>query len=199
MIKRDVMILALIFMLGFGLYPLFTRLGQSRSEMSGITGMATSQVGNISAGIATFLSCSWSNDALNISFGSNLNPGTNDTNATGNYLDATTTGTAYNVTVDTLSNTQANISMKGENLTSGANKIGLMNVSWASNTTISNSSNMAPTLSTRLNNSFDTANWLAANEAIGSTVHYRFWLDIPNGTVAGSYVGNYTQQCQAAS
>ena len=34
-----------------------------------------------------------------------------------------------------------------------------------------------------------------SNIAAGNTMHYRYWLDIPITTVAGSYVGNYTMVC----
>ena len=30
-------------------------------------------------------------------------------------------------------------------------------------------------------------------------VHYRFWLDIPSSSVAGTYEGNYTLNCEEAS
>jgi hypothetical protein len=167
---------------------------------SNITGFATSQVGNLSAGVATYLSCTWSNDALQISFGSNLNPGTFDINATQNYnVTAPNNITFYNVTVDTFSNVAANITVKGENLVSGANTIGVTNLTWASNATAANGTNMVPGNSIVLNTSYNLATPVGANRPTGSTTHYRFWLDIPNGTVSGSYTGNYTMQCAQAS
>ena len=110
-----------------------------------ITGYATSQVGNFSASIATFVACTWSTPALAISFGSSLNPGNNDTNATLNYAGGVpVTATFYNVTVDTLSNTNVNVTIKGDTFVSGANKITIGNVTWVSNVTTANATLMSP-------------------------------------------------------
>lgn len=163
----------------------------------GITGRATSQVGNLSAGVATYISCTWSNEALAVSFGTSLNPGTSDYNGTQNYASAGN-GSAYNVTVDTLSNVAANITIRGTNLTSGSNTIAAGNVSWQSDTIAANGTNMAPGNSTALTTAFSAAAPVAANEPVGSAVWFRFWLDIPAGQVAGSYAGTYTMQCQEA-
>lgn len=164
-----------------------------------ITGFATSQVGNLSASVATYISCTWSNDALSISFGSNLNPGTYDINATQNFNASTFNNTFYNVTVDTFSNVAANITVKGENLVSGSNIIGVTNISWASNGTSANGSNMISGNGIVLNTTFNVGNPVGTARAVASTTHFRFWVDIPNGTVAGSYTGNYTMQCSAAT
>lgn len=163
----------------------------------GITGFATSQVGNLSAGVGTFISCTWSNEALAVSFGTSLNPGTNNINATNNY-NGTNVHTLYNVTVDTLSNVNVNITMKGNHLISGANTIGVTNVTWHSNTTSPNSTDMIESNSIVLTDAYNTANPIAGNEAIGSTVWFRLWLDVPSGQIAGTYTGNFTQQCQQA-
>lgn len=167
---------------------------------STVTGFATSQVGNFSAGVATYLSCTWSDSALGVSFGSNLNPGTNDINSTGNY-NASYSGnwTMYNVTVDSLSNVAANITIRGESLVSGSNIIGVTNITWASNTTAGNGSNLAPTGSIVLNQTYNEVNKISSGETVGSSVWYRFWVDIPSGAVAGSYSGNYTMQCSQAT
>lgn len=163
-----------------------------------ITGYATSQVGNLSAGVATFIACTWSNPSLAVSFGSSLNPGNNDTNATQNYA-GTSTATFYNVTVDTLSNTNVNITIKGETFISGANKIEIGNVTWSSNVTVSNATLMSPENGVILTSSFNTIQPLGFNIGEGNTVWYRFWMDIPTTAVAGSYLGNYTQQCVAST
>ncbi len=166
---------------------------------SPLTGHATSQIGNLSAGVATYLSCVWSDAALSVSFGSNLNPGTLDINATGNYnVTYPGNGTMYNITVDTISNVAANITIKGENFVSGSNVIGVTNITWASNTTAMNGSNFAGSNGIVLNTSFNDNTKLAIAEPVGSTVWFRFWLDVPNATTAGSYTGNYTQQCSQA-
>ncbi len=165
-----------------------------------ITGFASSQVGNLSATVSTYLACTWSNAALNITFNGTLNPGDTDQNATQNYNFSTpaTNGSSYNVTVDSLSNVQANITVLGASLTSGANILGVGNVTWDSNTTDSNSTLMAASGSIVLTTSYDTVNKVASNEPIGSTVWFRFWLDIPTVQLAGSYVGNYTMSCDQA-
>lgn len=187
-------LIILLFVMGFSLF-LFKYYNVS--PPLSITGMAASQIGNLSASVSTFISCTWSNQALQISFGNSLTPGINDINATQNY-GGVGNGTLYNVTVDTLSNVNANITIKGTDLTFGINIIGVSNVSWISNTTMSNASNMIASNSIELTSSFNTVNQIASNEPIGSTVWYRFWLDVPTGQIAGTYTGNYTQQCQQA-
>ncbi len=168
----------------------------AREHPTPLTGYATSQVGNFSASVATYLACTWSNSALSVGFGSNLNPGDVDINATGNY-NATYSGnwTMYNVTIDSISNVVANITIKGENFVAGSSVIGITNISWASNTTSGNGTNLAPGSAIVLNSSFNDQDKVASGEAVGSTVWFRFWFDVPNGTTAGSYTGNYTQQC----
>jgi hypothetical protein len=181
----------ILFALALVIVALYPQMGV------GMTGFATAQVGNLTASVATYISCTWSDEALAVSFGSNLNPGTNDINATNNYA-GVGNGTSYNVTVDTLSNVKANVTVKGADLISGVNAIAVGNVTWQSNSTAANGTNMVPTGSIALTTAYDTTNKIASNLAIGSTSHYRYWIDIPSGQVAGSYVGNYTMQCQQA-
>jgi hypothetical protein len=171
----------------------------SSNQTNNITGFATSSLGNLSAGVATFISCSWSNSALTVSFGSSINPGSNYTNASANYNNVGA-GTHYNVTVDSLSNVIVNISMRGEDFISGSNKIAIGNVTWASNTTDVNGTNMVSTGNiTALSGAFNLTTYVAFNEPIGSTAWYRFWINIPATALAGSYLGNYTQQCLQAT
>jgi len=162
-----------------------------------ITGFATtdSQLGNLSVGVQTYMACTWSVNTLNVSFGTSLSPGQNDTNATGNY-DQAGNGTAYNVTVDLLSTSNADITITGNNLTDGANIINIENVTWQSNTTAANGTNMVPDGSTSINVSEVD---IITNEPTNSTVWYRLWIDIPNNTVAGTYEGNYTLKCAEAA
>lgn len=162
----------------------------------GITGMS-SQVGDFTAGVQTSISCTWSNAALTVSYGTSLDPGSSDINATGNY-NTTGSGTDYNVTNDILSNDEVNITVKGESFTSGANTIKVGNTTWASNSTSDAGANMLPGSSIELTTTYNTANETATNLAIGSIAYYRFWLDIPSNQVAGTYSGNYTMLCQAA-
>lgn len=162
---------------------------------STMTGDATydSHVGNLSASVQTYVACTWSADSLNVDFGNLLNPGTSDINATENY--ALSPGTGYNVTVDPLTTSNVDVIISGNDLIDGANVLGVGNVTWAANSTDSDGANMIPADSVSLTNGGEN---LATAEPSGSSVHYRFWLDIPNGVVAGNYVGNYTIQCQEA-
>jgi len=174
---------------------------------SQISGAATSQVGNLSANIQTYISCTWSSPALNVSFGATLNPGDTNVNATRNYNETSTNAsydnaTSYNVTVDTLSNVAGNITVLGADLMASANVFGVTNISWQSNTTANNGSNMNGTANTTsyvLQYSYDLVNKVAVAEAVGSTVWYRFWMDVPSAQVAGVYTGNYTMQCTQAT
>lgn len=165
-----------------------------------ITGNAvtSSQVGNLSASIQTYIACTWSDEAMNVGFGANLDPGTDNINATKNY-NLTGGGTAYNVTASTLSNVNVDITIKGANLISGANTIAVGNVSWASNNSQANGTNMISGSSVALQTDFDSGNKVGAGLIKGQTAHFRFWLDVPAAQVAGDYVGNFTQQCAQAS
>ena len=168
---------------------------------SQISGAATSQVGNLSANIQTYISCTWSSPALNVSFGATLNPGDTNVNATRNYNE-THNATSYNVSVDALSNVQANITLQGADLMSGASVFGVSNISWQSNTTLNNGTDMNGTANTTswvLRYSYDLVNKVAVAEPIGSVVFYRFWMDVPSAQVAGVYTGNYTMQCTQAT
>ena len=162
-----------------------------------VTGFATSQVGNLTVGVTTYVSCIWSNDALNVSFGSSLNPGSADNNATKNYAynQPNTNGTNYNVSVDTITNVNVNVTVKGADLVAGANVLGVTNVSWWSNQTSSNSTYIIASNAIPVTTAYNLTYPVASALAPGSTAWFRFWLDVPNGQVAGSYVGNYTQQC----
>jgi hypothetical protein len=163
------------------------------------SGFATSdsQLGNLSAGVQTFVTCTWSDSALDVSFGSNLNPGDSDLNATQNYIleNGGENGTGYNVSVGDLTTANVNITILGSDLVDGSNLIGIGNVTWASNETANNGTNMIPGSSTSVTGS---AVNIASNVAPSSSVHYRFWLDIPSGIVQGSYEGNYTVECAEA-
>lgn len=166
-----------------------------------ITGFASqSQIGNMTAVITTYVACTWSDEAMNVSFGTNLNPGINDYNGTKNYFEQYS-GTSYNVTVDPLSNKVVNMTIKGDHFRSGANSIYVGNTTWFSNTTYANGTNMIPTNSKVMLTTYDknTSNYIGVNEPIGSSVWYRFWLDIPAAQISGTYVGNYTMQCEEAN
>lgn len=161
-----------------------------------ITGHATSQLGNLSAGVQTFISCTWSDDALDVDFGSGLDQGST-INATGNNA-SSGAGTSYNVTVDTLTNVDVNVTLQGSDMVSGANTIGIGNVTWVSNITDNNGDNLVFTNGVAMTTSYDTANPVMSDSASGTTAHYRVYLTVPASQIAGSYTGNYTQQCVEA-
>lgn len=197
-------VLLLMFSLGFFyLYGLLPDLS--------ITGYQTAnQVGNLTVGVATLVACTWPNAVFNISFGDSQNPGTT-VNATRNFDNPNISfagvppkdlfnGTSYNVTIAATTNVPTNITMRGRHLVSGANVIGVTNVTWASNVTRSNGTNMLPVGST-LSNAINLTDTLNTGFPVGgllnagSSAWWRFWLDIPAGQTAGQYVGNFTQQC----
>lgn len=165
-------------------------------EGTSVTGRVASQIGNLTASVDTYISCTWSNAALQVGFGTGLAQGS-AINATGNNI-STGDGTMYNVSVDTLTNVNVNVTIRGNNLTSGSNVIEVSNVTWASNITDNNGTNMIVGNGIPLAESYDTANPLISNAAANSVVYYRFWLNVPTSQVAGAYVGNYTQLCAEA-
>lgn len=160
-----------------------------------LTGYATSdsQVGNLSASVQTYMACTWSDSTLNVDFGSLLNPGTSDIEATQN--DILAPGTGYNVTVSPISTSEANITILGNDLIDGANIIGIGNVTYAVSSTDANDAAMIAANSVSITT--EAVN-IDSGVSPGTTEHHRFWLDIPTGVVAGNYVGNYTIECTEA-
>ncbi|HLC86302.1 MAG TPA: hypothetical protein VJG30_03385 [Candidatus Nanoarchaeia archaeon] len=220
------------------LFVLFLVLGlligyffTSDSGIGKITGAATSTVGNFTANVVSGIACTWSNAALNVSFGGGLAQSLTQGavyNASKNYEGYIGGGlqilghnwTLYNVTADSTNTDSVNITMSGRHLQSGANILGITNVTWMSNQTNGNASvasgsqeghnftyrgnttlfegfnltlvaDSDPKLILRLRN---FSNQLTA----GSTVWYRFWLMVPGSQVQATYAGNYTQTCTAA-
>jgi hypothetical protein len=168
----------------------------SNSSPLKFTGYAVSQVGNLSAGITTYVTCNWVSDDLDVSFGSDLSPGA-QVNATKNYAGAGD-GTMYNISVDLLSNVAVNVTISGNDFVSGANIIKAGNITWASSTASANDGAMIASNGIALTEVANTVNPVASDLAAGETVHYRMWLSVPSGQVAGNYQGNYTTQCQQA-
>ncbi len=171
-----------------------------------VTGLATTatQVGNLTVGVQTFIACTWANNDFNISFGDNINPGTNDYNASHNFDYPNTSlgsaqdlnnGTSYNISIDSTTNVQTNVTIKGLHFLSGANIIGIGNVTWAGNTTRANGTNMLPSTSNILSLSYNATVPVGSLLNAGGTAWFRFWLDVPAGATAGQYSGNFTQQC----
>lgn len=176
--------------LAFGAYFAF-----SASPNVQMTGLATvdSQLGNLTAAVQTYIACTWSTATLDVDFGTSLNPGDSDLNATDNNL--TNPGTGYNVTVSDLSTDNVDVTILGDNLVDGANDILVGNVTWALNDTDADGANLVAVGSTALTGAgVDMATAIAPD----TPLFYRFWLDIPSSTVAGNYVGNYTIQCEIA-
>lgn len=158
-----------------------------------LTGLPVSGVGNITVNIISAVACTVSSNAQSISFGTDLDAGA-AYNASQNYA-GTDTSTSYNITNDATSTTTVNISIKGSDFISGSNRVGVGNISWTSNTTIGNGSNLNYPGIANISTSFDTTNRIALDEPIDSTVWYRLWLNIPSTTAAGTYTGNYTLRC----
>ena len=161
-----------------------------------ITGMAGSQVGNLSTTITSYVSCSASDAALNVSFGS-TSPG-DIVNATLNYYGTMWNYTSYNVTNDAISNVPINITIKGADLLSGANLIGVTNVSWI-NGSIGNATGMQYANKIVLTTTDNAQYKVAAFLPRTNSSYIRFWISIPSGQSTGTYSGNYTMTCSQAS
>lgn len=161
-----------------------------------LTGYATSdsQVGNLSAGVQTYMACVWSTPTLNIDFGTALNPGTNDINGTDNYV--MSPGTGYNVSVSGLSTASADITILGNDLIDGANVIGVGNITWQASAVSATDASLVPAGSNPITTS---AIDIATGITPGSATYYRFWMDVPADSVAGNYIGNYTIECGEAA
>ncbi len=193
--KRDSIIRVIIIIL-FAIFLIYFCLQGFEKKLTGKD--VSSTLGNLSAQVSSYVSCTWSDAALNVSFGTELNPGDSDVNATRNN-DQPDNGTSYNVTIDEFTNELVNITIKGDHLVSGVNIIEIGNISWASNATSSNGINMASENSHITLTDYDNLTKIASNAAIGSSAWYRFWVDLPPSQVAGSYIGNYTMKCEAAT
>ena len=157
------------------------------------TGYDSAQLSNLTANIVSAIACTFSNDALNVSFGDAITAGSNY-NASKNFVDLHT-NTWYNITIDITSSSNLNVSIKGTNFISGSNSVGIGNVSWSSNTTSSNGSNMVFPGNANISNSYDVNNLIASDAVSGSVAYYRMWLRLPSGTSGGQYSGTYTLRC----
>jgi hypothetical protein len=133
------------------------------------------------------------------SFGSTVIPGT-AVNGTLNYADANN-GTMYNIS--NTGNVNENITQWGTNMTclSGGcsgDYIDVGNMSWKSNVTASNGTNMIYANKIKMTATEDLANPIATNLAPTSAAWYRQWLATRSNQGGGSYNGTYTQQCIAS-
>src|SRR3989338_8817181 len=154
------------------------------------------QTGNFTANVISAVACTFSSHALNITFGDDIDPG-KAYNATRNFVD-NLNHSWHNITIDSTSTVNANLSLKGNDFISGGNVIGIGNVSWGSNTTHQNGTNMVYPGTANISTSYDATNLIDSNEEPGSPVWHRMWLNIPSGTTAGQYKGNYTIRCVEA-
>ena len=159
--------------------------------VSGIftTGYATSASTSSNVTISTYYSISASSNlSAGILFGSVNSTAATDLNATGNYGGSSLS--QYNLTVSADSNTNVsfNISANAALTSSGGNTIGLGNESYANHTT-----NAAGTPAVASQVALTTSEVKAgSNIGIGSSNHYRFWLDISAGQAVGSYNNTIT-------
>lgn len=135
----------------------------------------------ISNYVAVGLSTNLSNGIL---FGE-LDPNTNDSNATHNY-DGVSNAATYYVAVSTDSNLNIDLCLRydGALNNSGGVQIGDGNYTWADNGT-ANSSLMIPGGSRIINTIYQKAN--VTGIAPGSNNYYRFWLDVPIAQSPGIY------------
>lgn len=119
-----------------------------------------------------------------ISFGTQTSQGESNVNATSNY-DGGSSGSTYYINVSSDSNTAVNftIAADGPLNTTGGDEIGLGNESYYFSTTTDASN---PIVGSEV--SLTTSPVAAGSSiAIGTSVYYRFWLDIPAGVAVGTY------------
>src|SRR3989344_5356293 len=181
----------------------------------------------------TAISCIWSDAALNISFGEGLSQSLSQGviyNASKNfegYIGGSNQNvginwTHYNVTADSTNTAPVNITIKGDHLLSGSNVLGITNITWMTNETNGNATDVSGELwnFTYLGKNVKDSNFEGFNLTLikdgdpklavrnrnfsnqltaGSSMWYRFWLHVPTAQIQGSYVGNYTMECSAAS
>lgn len=141
----------------------------SSSSISGNTSYTTIQI------IAPTIDVGLSDELGRVRFESNLTPGSSYNPAINNSLNI------YNLTCTYLSGT-CNVTIKANNnFTSGGSVINIGNLSWS---TINNSVN-----SSRMSFVEQVVNNSLAN---GVFQFLYFWLDIPVGQTAGSYISNFT-------
>jgi hypothetical protein len=170
-----------------------TLIGFLLGQTVRLTGYNT-QTGNFTANVVTGLACTFSDDALNVSFGDNVTLGASH-NATKNFVD-NHNYTNYNITADSSNSGNANITIKGSNFVTSGSTLGVGNVSWASNITDSNGTNMVfPGTAEIITDSYDTTNLIAENIGADTTASYRMWLTVPSSLTAGQYKGNYSLRC----
>lgn len=125
--------------------------------------------------ISNPLSIALSSELSNVQFNSTLIPGSQNNDALNN------SNNGYNISCSYLAGS-CNVSIKSnDNLVSGANSIGVGNISW--NHANSVSGEKLFTLA------YQTINNTLANNAVQRLY---FWLDVPPAQPAGNYISNFT-------
>ena len=183
MIKEDVLIGV------FGLIFIFSLI-MFVSQSAKMTGYATSATTISNVTITTYFSIAMcTNLSGGIMFGSVASLPATDQNASHNYDGVNTTppspGTSMCMNVSTDSNTAVNFCVNGSAAltSSGGDTIGLGNETYANNT-VTNSTLPALGSQVALTTSYVASGY---NITQGNSNYYRFWLDIPAATPAGTY------------
>ncbi len=158
------------------------------------------------------VSCTVSTESFNISFGDNVAQNTKN-NASDNWRGyANVDGginnfSRYNIS-SSGSTVPVNITIKGDHLvilpTTPGGYIGIGNVSWNSTTVQKLAANDSMVFPGKKNISTDFLEGEAGGDVAqdlvaGGTAWLRFWLNVPTGSYAGKYLGNYTIQCVDAT
>src|SRR3989338_4642820 len=144
-----------------------TAVGFLLGYFTKFTGYDVGQTGNFTAYVISGVACTFSNDALNITFGDSIEAGS-AYNATKNFV-GNRDYSYYNVTADSANTVDMNITIRGLHFLSGNKVVGIGNVSWSSNTTDANSTNMKFPGTATISISYDTTNPVTSNAAAGST------------------------------
>jgi hypothetical protein len=147
------------------------------------------QIHNVGASVSinAYIAMGLSTDLLSgVSF-SNLDPDSMDNNATSNYLGASNE-TLYSVLISTDSNANGvNMCTKlNEPFKDGSgNEIGLSYYTWNSSDSANYYSPSVPGIS--FETDYDNVNKIDSDIPIGQSRYLRFWLDVPEGQLAGTY------------
>lgn len=152
------------------------------------TGFATEGSTTSNVTITTYLSIAFSNNLSGgITYGSVSSLPAYDLNASSNYdAGPGINGTTYYLNVSIDSNTPVDFCIKGNThlTSSGADIIGLGNETYLNSSSTSGTIPGLSSSSTSLTTSYVKASMPTAQ---GNSTYYRFWLDIPAATPAGTY------------
>lgn len=170
----------------FAVFFILIIVGQTRSD--------TTYVATISmnATINAWISITPS-EALSqgIQFGT-ITPGSLENNATNN-TNGLYGGSAYNITIDSLTNTNVDFYNRANDLISGSNILQIGNVTHNANSTSNNGTVIDPVDSIALTTSMAKLGVTGAcdNLSPGSNCWIAFWLDAPQNIIGGNYATTY--------